>query len=193
MRPSILLLASLVFLSCAPVHGVAVQPAVATLAANDNRVPAGTLRDGVLTLHLEIAEGDWQAEDALPAWRMLAFAEAGMPAATPGPLIRVARGTSVDVSVSNDSDSELWIHGLHAHRSQHHRIRLIGITAVSTVHVALLRENEPVTWRPLAKDGADLPPPLTATRPAEVDISPGEIFDFDYAADEAECCASKPR
>jgi FtsP/CotA-like multicopper oxidase with cupredoxin domain len=114
MRPSILLLSSLLYVFGAPARGVAVQPPPATLAANDNRVPAGTLRDGVLTLHLEIAEGDWQAEDALPAWRMLAFAEAGKPATTPGPLIRVARGTSVDVTVSNGTGEELWLHGLHA-------------------------------------------------------------------------------
>ena len=114
MRPSVLLLASLAFLSCAPVRGVAVQAAAATLAANDNRVPAGALRDGVLTLQLEITEGDWQPEDALPAWRVLAFAETGKPATTPGPLIRVAQGTRIDVAVRNESDSELWVHGLHA-------------------------------------------------------------------------------
>lgn len=69
-------------------------------------------------------------------------------------------------------------------QGRHHRIRLIGITAVSAVQLALLRENGPVIWRPLAKDGADLPLPLKAPRKAEVDISPGETYDFDYAADE---------
>jgi len=88
--------------------------ASAPLPANDNRVAAGVLRNGVLTLHLVVVEGTWQAEHALPAWRMLAFAEAGRPATTPGPLLRVPLGTVIDVRVDNRSGSDLSIHGLHA-------------------------------------------------------------------------------
>jgi FtsP/CotA-like multicopper oxidase with cupredoxin domain len=69
-------------------------------------------------------------------------------------------------------------------RQGHHRIRLVGITAVSAVHVALLRDDAPVAWRPLAKDGADLPVNLTAQTRAEINLSPGETYDFDLAADE---------
>jgi FtsP/CotA-like multicopper oxidase with cupredoxin domain len=106
------LLSSLLLAACS-------QPRVAdsqgggTLAANDNRSPAGTRHEGVLALHLEIAEGDWQAERALPVWRLLAFAEAGRPASTPGPLIRATQGTIVDVQIENRSGDALSIHGLH--------------------------------------------------------------------------------
>jgi FtsP/CotA-like multicopper oxidase with cupredoxin domain len=89
-------------------------PAPGTLAANDNRRPAGVPGDGALALGLVITEGSWQAEDALPAWHMLAFAEEGRPATTPGPLIRVLLGTRIDVTIRNDTDAELWIEGLYA-------------------------------------------------------------------------------
>jgi FtsP/CotA-like multicopper oxidase with cupredoxin domain len=69
-------------------------------------------------------------------------------------------------------------------QGRRHRIRLVGITAVNTVHVALVRAGEPALWRQLAKDGADLPASLTALRKAEIDISPGETYDFEYPADE---------
>jgi FtsP/CotA-like multicopper oxidase with cupredoxin domain len=104
---------SLVLGACAASRApLPVQPH--PLAANDNRTPAGSLRDGALRLALEIDEGDWQAEAALPAWRLLAFAEAGKPATTPGPLIRVVAGTRVDVSVRNRSADDVTLHGLHA-------------------------------------------------------------------------------
>jgi FtsP/CotA-like multicopper oxidase with cupredoxin domain len=64
------------------------------------------------------------------------------------------------------------------------RLRLVGITGVQTVRVRLLRNGQTVTWRALAKDGADLPAALATLRAAEVDLSPGETWDFAYAADE---------
>jgi len=64
------------------------------------------------------------------------------------------------------------------------RVRLVGITGVQTVRVRLLRNGQTVTWRALAKDGADLPVALATLRAAEVDLSPGETWDFAYAADE---------
>ncbi len=65
-----------------------------------------------------------------------------------------------------------------------HRFRFIGITASLSVRVRLMRADEPVIWRSVAKDGATLPPALTAARPADVEIFPGETYDFEFLPDE---------
>jgi FtsP/CotA-like multicopper oxidase with cupredoxin domain len=62
-----------------------------------------------------------------------------------------------------------------------HRLRLIGITPEATARVRLLRDDHPITWRAVAKDGTDLPPALATSRPAELSISPGETYDFEIA------------
>jgi len=89
------------------------------IVANDNRVPAGSLRDGVLTLNLEIRTGDLHAEDdAGPSVPALAFAEVGKPLRVPGPLIRVSQGTEMRVSIRNPfRDSLLTVRGLGEHGS----------------------------------------------------------------------------
>jgi FtsP/CotA-like multicopper oxidase with cupredoxin domain len=69
---------------------------------NDNRVPAGVLREGVLTLRLEARLASWHPDgDSAPGALVPAFAEAGGPARIPGPLIRVPAGTEVEVVVAN--------------------------------------------------------------------------------------------
>src|SRR5688500_9709825 len=61
---------------------------------NDNRAPAGTMKDGVLTVRLVARAATWRPEGAqgcgLPVF---AFAEEGKAAQIPGPLIRVPVGT----------------------------------------------------------------------------------------------------
>lgn len=84
------------------------------IAANDNRKPAGVLRDGVLKLQLELRKGNWhpEAEDgeAIPSY---AFAEAGKPLQVPGPAIRVPQGTTIEASVRNTLGVAVTLHGLH--------------------------------------------------------------------------------
>jgi len=65
------------------------------IAINDNHKPSGVLRDGVLTIQLEIAKGAWhpEADDGI-AVAVYAFGEAGRPLQNPGPLIRVPQGSS---------------------------------------------------------------------------------------------------
>lgn len=71
-------------------------------APNDNSQPAGTLRDGVLTLSLEVKEAVWYPDgDTLPGRTVVAFAEPGKDPLTPGPLVRVPAGTEVRFVVSN--------------------------------------------------------------------------------------------
>ncbi|HET7065353.1 MAG TPA: multicopper oxidase domain-containing protein [Rudaea sp.] len=113
MRHCLLLLSSLLLAACAPRPGTS-DLSLPSLRANDNRMAAGTLQDGVLKLKLEVTEGDWQAEHALPTYRIFAFAEAGKDATVPGPLIRVPQGTLVDVAIHSRISKDLFIHGLHA-------------------------------------------------------------------------------
>jgi len=100
--------------------GVAVSacgPAVsreARVVPNANRTPAGSLRDRVLTLHLEAHEARWYPDgEGAPSIVMQVFAEAGGEPRNPGPLIRVPAGTTIRVSVRNAlRDSTLVVHGL---------------------------------------------------------------------------------
>jgi FtsP/CotA-like multicopper oxidase with cupredoxin domain len=94
-----------------------VPPAVADLPVaviNDNRTPAGTLRDGVLTLRLVATWSSWTLKSTtarnLP---MLAFAEEGKAPVIPGPMIRIPLGTRVNVSIQNPfTDFSIVVRGL---------------------------------------------------------------------------------
>jgi hypothetical protein len=60
------------------------------------------------------------------------------------------------------------------------RLRLINITANNVGLIAsLLIRLEQTTWKPVAKDGATLPPQQTAVRPARQFVSVGETYDFE--------------
>jgi FtsP/CotA-like multicopper oxidase with cupredoxin domain len=60
-----------------------------------------------------------------------------------------------------------------------YRLRLINIQAETGLRVTLTKGGRPVEWRPIAKDGADLPPSLATARPAQLTFLPGEIHDFE--------------
>ena len=111
-RPPLLRLAPLFLLAALaslPVSAESLSP----IANNQNHAPAGVLRDGVLTIHLEIGKGEWhpEAEDGL-ALAVYAFGEEGHPLQNPGPLIRVPQGTEVRASVHNALDVVINVHGL---------------------------------------------------------------------------------
>jgi len=86
-----------------------------TIVPNDNRVPAGTLENGVLRLRLEICEGQWFPEaESGPSLKIQAFAEAGKQPQVPGPLIRVTQGTEVHATIHNALPSgTALLYGLH--------------------------------------------------------------------------------
>ena len=69
---------------------------------NDNRVPAGRVIDGALTLALETREVTWYPDGKPgPAVPNYAFAEVGKPATVPGPMVRVPAGTEILATVHN--------------------------------------------------------------------------------------------
>ena len=81
-------------------------------AINQNRVPAGTLRNGILTIALDVVEAAWQAEGPEdPVVRILALAERGKAPQVPGPLLRAPQGTTVHLTVRNRSDSAIMLSG----------------------------------------------------------------------------------
>src|SRR5581483_11491662 len=73
-----------------------VVPNLPPIVTHDNVHSGGELKDGVLTIRLEIREGAWHPNDDngdyLPVY---AFGEEGHPLSIPGPLIRVTEGTQV--------------------------------------------------------------------------------------------------
>jgi len=84
------------------------------IAANDNRHSAGTLREGRLELKLEIVNAQWFPEaESGPSVTMQAFAEEGRAPEIPGPMIRLAEGTEITVTLHNSLDVEMVVHGLH--------------------------------------------------------------------------------
>lgn len=114
IRPFALILTGLLLALTASVHrGGSV--AVDRVSPNDNRQPAGTLRDGVLTVRLEARVGDWHPDgDDAPGAELPAFAEPGKPPQIPGPLIRVPAGTRVVAILRNVLPNDtLLVHGLY--------------------------------------------------------------------------------
>ncbi len=83
------------------------------IVANQNRVPAGRLENGILTLHLELRSGAWrpEAEDG-PTLFVQAFGEVDRPAQIPGPLMRMPVGTTVRLTVSNNLKIKATLYGL---------------------------------------------------------------------------------
>lgn len=98
-----------------------------TVVVNDNRVPGGLVREGVLRLRLEARLATWRPDSAVDSTTtVMAFAEEGGAPRIPGPLMRVEEGTEVRVSVRNSiPDSTLVVHGLRA-----------GTVATDTVQIA---------------------------------------------------------
>jgi manganese oxidase len=94
--------------------GIAQDNPLPRIAAHDNRVAAGVLRDGVLTLQLQIREGEICPERTDgPRMRTEAFAEANKTPSVPGPLVRVSTGTEIRVTVKNLLGHAMEVHGLY--------------------------------------------------------------------------------
>ena len=91
-------------------------PQVPVIAANENRIPAGRLEGGVLTINLKLTSGDWYPEaEGGSSMKVDAFAEVGRTPEIPGPLIRVIQGTEIHATFHNLLPATAIIHGIHKH------------------------------------------------------------------------------
>jgi FtsP/CotA-like multicopper oxidase with cupredoxin domain len=80
--------------------------------SNQNRVRAGRLVRGTLTVELDVVEAAYQPEGSDdPVVRILALAERGKAPQVPGPLLRAPVGTTVHLMLRNRSDSALMFSG----------------------------------------------------------------------------------
>lgn len=107
---------STLLLALAVHAGDPIAPRIAErIDVHDNRVSAGTLQNGVLTLRLELREGRWFPDGDKARYEIVhAFAEAGGSPTVPGPMIRVPEGTELRITIRNTLDSTLVIYGMHS-------------------------------------------------------------------------------
>ncbi len=103
-------------LGCAAVacllSGLALAQAPDEIVANQNRVPAGKLENGVLNLELELRGGAWRPEAGDgPQLFVQAFREAGHAAQIPGPMLRMPEGTTVHATVTNKLQLKATVYG----------------------------------------------------------------------------------
>ena len=104
MRPGQALLLPLIVML---LSGTAPQPPLPVASANDNRTPAGRLRDGVLTISLDATLATWHPDgDSLPGLPVEVFAEVGKRPSAPGPLVRVPVGTEIRATVRNSLERD---------------------------------------------------------------------------------------
>jgi len=130
-------ISALVLVAVAPLCANAQAP-LQRIIANDNRTPAGVLRNGVLTLTIEVRDGRWYPEaDNGATVPIHSFAEAGKPASTPGPLIRVPEGTEIQLTLRNTlGNLPVRIHGLHTRPKDEDEGVLISAKGTATVRFA---------------------------------------------------------
>ena len=67
-----------------------------------------------------------------------------------------------------------------------HRFRFINIGPAAAYWPVLRRDSTLMTWRQLAKDGADLPAARSTPRPARFRIQVGETWDFEWTPEPGE-------
>jgi manganese oxidase len=128
-------------------------PSVA-IQCNSNKTPAGKLENGVLTLHLELLQGDWYPEaDTGPSMKVYAFAEEGRAPEVPGPLIRVAEGTEIHLTVRNLLPVKAVMHGLHPHPGDE---KAIAELAPNETREWRFPAGAPGTYEYYASAGGDL-------------------------------------
>ena len=111
-----LLAASPTVAQAPPSERIPIAAAPERVLANDNRTPGGTLRNGVLELHLEAQLAAWRPDRNVDSTvTVQAFAERGGAPRIPGPLLRAEQGSEVRVTVRNSiPDSTLVVHSLRA-------------------------------------------------------------------------------
>ena len=72
----------------------------------------------------------------------------------------------------------------HWRKGERHRLRLINISPNNPAVFTLSEPAGVAQWRPLAKDGADLPQAQAAVKSAQQLVWVGETYDFEYEGKE---------
>jgi manganese oxidase len=140
-------------IACVLVIAPARPDPVERVLPNDNRQTAGALANGVLSLTLEARTGTWHPEgDRGRALTIAAFAEAGKPLSTPGPLIRVPVGTTIRATIRNRLDQPLVVSGFGATRGLSDSV-VVPVNAATPVSFTA---TTPGTYYYAAKRGTDV-------------------------------------
>jgi FtsP/CotA-like multicopper oxidase with cupredoxin domain len=115
-----------------------------------------------------------------------------------GPLIVLPPGKTFDpdadrvlvISRAGPGETPIWLNGSRApvmpafRAGRTYRLRIINIVPENPpVNVSLTLGESPLIWRPIAKDGADLPATQRELAPARLTIAVGETYDFEFRAD----------
>ena len=116
-----------------------------SVAPNDNRRPAGRLRDGVLHVTLTAQTARWRPDANVDSMvTVQAFAGDDGIATVPGPLIRAAVGTEIRITLRNAlTDSALIVHGLRPGSAGTNDTLHVGAGAVREV---TFRPSQPGTY-----------------------------------------------
>jgi len=129
--------------------------------------------------------------------------ERQQPAGLAGPIIVLEPGVRYepahDISVvltslpdsGNVAPSPLKINGsltpapLELVAGVHYRLRLVNMTMhAPQARISMWKSDSLLVWRPLARDGADLPASLQTSAPARKTISIGNTLDVDFVAEQ---------
>jgi manganese oxidase len=112
-----------------------------------------------------------------------------------GPLIVLPPGQKFDpetdrvlvISRAGPGETPIWLNGSRSpdisslKAGQKYRLRIINIVLENpSINVSLGLGDLPATWRPIAKDGADLPAGQRKICPAQLTIGVGETYDFEF-------------
>ena len=137
------LIAAATLLACSNIS--AAEPS--RVLPNDNRRAAGTPTKNALTLNLRAAWGVWRPEgEDGPALRIQALGVEGEALSTPAPLIRVRAGTDIAVSIRNELETTLTVHGLCARTGERCVPLDVPPTETRTVHFILDRPGTFHYW-----------------------------------------------
>ena len=149
------------------------SPASVSIHTSDNRISAGELKNGILTLHLELTSGSWYPEaDDGPSMKIEAFAEEGKAPQIPGPLVRVPQATEIRVSFHNVLAATAIIHGMHQHPGDANDVLQVPPGETREVHFLA---GEPGTYQYYASAGG----PTTRPRPFREDSQLSGAFIVD--------------
>ncbi len=116
-----------------------------------------------------------------------------------GPLIVLPPGQKFDpetdrvliISRAGPGETPIWLNGSRSpafgslKAGQKYKLRIINIVPENPpINVSLGLGDLPATWRPIAKDGAELPAGQRELCPAQLTIAVGETYDFEFSPEQ---------